>query len=433
MKRILLLIVIAGSTHTLRAQSVDIFGYVEPQLMVARVNGTTYQLNSNKLRLDLEAKPSDRVTIGANINFLTYHGKTQWSIPDFLPRQIQAEIPDFKVLGMSIDPYVLPYNDRQYLDNTYVKLNLGPADLTVGKQQLSFGTGYVWNPTDVYNQKDVLDPTYEQPGHNALRLDIPLSNRTTFTTVYSPNQWDESGDMMMRAKTTVGHFDLSVSGAWQAWALSDARVIDMLQMNFYQVPTRRTIVGGDLVGELLGIGVWMEAASHQVKVNSDDWSLYQTALNQQFSTPVWSSAFVPIPALMEIRDDYYELVAGMDYTFDSQMYIMTEFYRNTWAKSSSDNYRFNDWMQVLAGEVKTIARDQIYALIQYPATDLVQLSCSVLAATSDNSGVIIPMITWNIFENVDVTLIGNYYYGKDGTAYSKLLGNGGLTRVRVYF
>ena len=31
----------------------------------------------------------------------------------------------------------------------------------MGKQQISLGTGYVWNPTDVFNIKELFDPTYE--------------------------------------------------------------------------------------------------------------------------------------------------------------------------------------------------------------------------------------------------------------------------------
>ena len=44
-----------------------------------------------------------------------------------------------------------------------------------------------------------------------------------------------------------------------------------------------------------------------------------------------------------------------------------------------------------------------------------------------------PMLSYNIFENVDLSIFGNVYFGKDGTAYAKNLGNGGVLRARVYF
>ena len=43
------------------------------------------------------------------------------------------------------------------------------------------------------------------------------------------------------------------------------------------------------------------------------------------------------------------------------------------------------------------------------------------------------MLTYNIFENVDLNLFLNFYCGKEGTAYSKNLGDGGMVRARVYF
>ena len=435
MKRTLIVfILLLCMSNDIHSQSVEIFGYVEPQLMAARVHDTWYQLSSNKLRLDVQAHPSDRVMIGANINWITYHGTTEWDILDFLPKTTLSELLPMNYLGVDINPYILPYNDRQYLDNAFVKLNLGRFDLTIGKQQISLGTGYVWNPTDVYNRKDVLDPTYEQPGHNAVRLDLPLSRRLSLTTIYSPDKWNETGNWLVKFKGRLGHFDLSVCGMRQAWPLTDARIFDIVMMKMYQLPTTRENIGGDLAGELFGIGVWMEAVRHQVTVDNDDRTQYRTALENYFRPPLWSSirSLTP-PAMMDVREHYYELVAGLDYTFDFQTYIMVEFYRNTWAKADYHHYHFNDWMQLLIGESKTIARDQLYMLIQHPATDLIQVGCSALYASSDRSGAIIPMITWNAFDDVDVTLIGNYYFGNEGTAYSKTLGNGGLARVRVYF
>jgi len=82
----------------------------------------------------------------------------------------------------------ITFSDRTFLDNAYLKLSLKAFDLTVGKQQISLGTGYVWNPTDVFNIKDPLDPTYEQPGHNALRVDVALGNNTTLTALASTSE-----------------------------------------------------------------------------------------------------------------------------------------------------------------------------------------------------------------------------------------------------
>ena len=74
---LLILLSIAG---TVTAQGkTELFGYFESQLIGAEINDEFIHLQSNKLRVDLESALSDRVTFGANFNFITYHGKTRWT------------------------------------------------------------------------------------------------------------------------------------------------------------------------------------------------------------------------------------------------------------------------------------------------------------------------------------------------------------------
>ena len=87
----------------------------------------------------------------------------------------------------------------------------------------------------------------------------------------------------------------------------------------------------------------------------------------------------------------------------------------------------------MLSETKTITRDQLYLYAKHPVTDLIEIGCSSIVSLSDNSVAVVPMLTYNIFENVDVSCFGNFYVGDEGTAYSKNMGNGGQFRARVYF
>lgn len=153
----------------LAQEKAEIFGYFESQITGAEVKSDFYQLSANKLRLDLKSDISEKITFAANLNYITYHGKKVWNILDFLSPDITLTVPP----GME-SLYILPFSNQAYLDNAYLRLSFKHFDLTVGKQQISLGTGYVWNPMDVFNIKELIDPTYEQPGHNAVRLDIPI-------------------------------------------------------------------------------------------------------------------------------------------------------------------------------------------------------------------------------------------------------------------
>jgi len=373
---------------------VDLFGYYEAQVMGAKVKDRFYQLFANKLRVDFKADLSSSVYFAANFDYITYHGKKQWNILDFLSSDITSKIPDaLKSL------YVIPFSDRNFLDNAYMKLSFKPFDLTLGKQQISLGTGYVWNPVDVFNIKDILDPTYEQPGHNAIRADVPIGLGSTLTALYSPGDEWKSSAKLLQFKTRISRFDFAVTGIEKTWVFHDYTVFDLAQMNFQELPEKRRLLGVSTAGELLGLGVWAEYAYN------------------------W----------MEETDDFCELAAGADYTFDFQTYFLIEYYRNTLGKSDYRDYTLNDWMRSFAQEQKAVSRDQVYFLIQHPATDLMTVGMSAICSLSDHSLALVPTVMYSFSQNVDIYAYLNWNTGKEGTYFANTMGNGGFIRVRVYF
>ena len=373
---------------------VDLFGYFEPQYVGASVNKSFMQLQSNKLRIDLESKVSDFVTFGANVNFLTYHGTTNWHILDYLPDRVTSGIPPEMA-----ELYVLSYDNRIFLDNAYLKMSFKYADITTGRQQISLGTGYAWNPTDLFNTKDLLDPTYEQPGHNAIRVDVTGGGKTSLAALYTVGDDFKSSDKMLWLKSGISHFDLSLIAIEKTWTYTNYTQIDTLEMNFVTQEEKRRMIGATLAGEILGLGVWAEYAYN----------------------------------FMETSDDFFELVVGADYTFDIQTYLMLEYYRNTQGKTNFEEYNFNDWMRYMAAEQRAISRDQLYFLAMHPVGDLVYIGLSSIYSISDNSLALLPTLNYNIFENVELLMYLNFYLGEEGTVYASNLGNGGLLRARLYF
>lgn len=374
----------------LSAQEVDIFGYFEPQFTGIYVNKNHYQLQSNKLRVDLKSNPAENVEFGANFDWIVYHGKCDWNFLDFIPKEVTSSVSPYRK-----PRYRFTYEDRIFLDNAYLRFSFPSFDLMVGKQQISLGTGYAFNPTDVFNFKDLMDPTYEQPGHNALRIDWPLKDGFSLLALYSPeSDWEESGKLL-RLKGRWGHFDFSVIGSETWWTLTDYNYPDYDSISSH----RRRLLGGDCAGELLGLGVWAEGAHNFVKDSKDFW----------------------------------ELVVGSDYTFDSELYLMLEIYHHSLAKSDYRQYDLNDWLRFFYQEQKSLTRDQVYWFVQYPATDLLKIGGSALVSLSDGSIAFVPTMSYSLYENVELTLIGNVNVGKEGKAYGTSQGHSLLLRSRVYF
>jgi hypothetical protein len=159
------------------------------------------------------------------------------------------------------------------------------------------------------------------------------------------------------------------------------------------------MLGGDIVGELLGLGLWAEG-------------MY---------------------TFLEYDDDFYEFLVGTDYTFESGLYTMLEYHHNSLAEPDHEDYNLNDWMRFFIGETKTLPRDQVYGLINYPLTDMLNIGASVIIEIPGWSAAIVPMVHYSLFQNVELTLMGNIYTGEEGTAYSSTLGNGAFLRASVYF
>lgn len=389
LNKLILFVIISGSAIVSNAatEDLDVFGYFEPQFIFLYREEESYQMNTNKFRLDLQHS-SGGVEFGANLIYTLYYGKRNWNVLDFFSEEIRSEVP-----AAMQSYFLVEFNDTLYLDNVYVRMSSSRIACTFGKQQISLGTGYFSNPIDVFNFKDALDPTYEQTGHNGARLDIMLRDRVNVMFLYSPieGDWNNSGKLF-RLKIGLSHFDFAVTGyEFQDW-LTD----------FYSLPgtrERRRLAGLEFVGELFGLGVWGEGAYN----------------------------------FMETSDDFYEFLLGTDYTFESGLYVLLEYHRNERGKTSYEDYNINDWLRFYLGESKTICRDQLYGMMSYPVTDLINLQLLSIFSANDGSAAVVPVIDYNIFENMDLNIMGNVFTGNEGRAYNSRLGNGLIIRGRVYF
>ena len=380
-------IVLIAVSARAQLKTFELFGYFEPQLTAQYVQKRFVQIQRNKLRIDIASNVSDRVVFKANYDFITYHGTTEINYLDYLPESITGDVsPAFR------DLYVLSVSDENFLDNAFLKIAFDRFDVTIGKQQISPGTGYTWNPTDVFNTKDIFDPLYENTGVSAVRVDVPFGGRYGFTFIYSPDNTVRNSGKFLRLKGKAGHFDFSVVGGERLWTLTDFEL-------FKPVEQYRRFFGGDFVGELFGVGTWGEAAYNN----------------------------------MGIARDYVEAVFGADYTFNSELYIMGEYYRNGQGKSGFRQYDLTDWLRSFTAETKTVCRDQLFGYVSYPATELLKIGNSMLACVNDGSFVLVPYLEYNFEENLDITFFGMLFFGTSGRAYSSDLGSGSLLRARYYF
>jgi hypothetical protein len=104
------------------------------------------------------------------------------------------------------------------LDRFALKLTSDFADITIGRQAVTFGTAYFWNPLDVFFAfgSTQFDRDYK-PGVDAVRVDVPFGDFSgatlvaAFGDVDAPDVWRETA-VVARAFTNLADWDFIVQG-----------------------------------------------------------------------------------------------------------------------------------------------------------------------------------------------------------------------------
>ncbi len=152
-----------------------------------------------------------------------------------------------------------------WLDRAQLKFVLPFADLTIGRQAISFGKAYFWNPLDVFLAFDPrsFDRDYKA-GVDALRIDIPFGDFSGLNLVAS------LGRRIGGLGSTVDPDDFKVS--WHGSALM-ARVFTTWQDWDIAVQGGKVYggyqLGGAASGELGALAVRAEAA-YQFTVDREE-------------------------------------------------------------------------------------------------------------------------------------------------------------------
>jgi hypothetical protein len=385
-------ILIAGAVG---AQELEFSGYFENQFFPQELNGELVLQEYDRLRLDMAADVGENVSFAGDIVYRVFHGKTEYSAFDFMPDWVVEEYAT--TMGMSVDElrpmFAIQMADEHFLDNAYATFYFSRFNLRIGRQQLPWGAGYNWNPTDLFNDKNLLDPTYEKVGVNAFKLEVPFDEQGMVTGVFGVGgDWEESVKAI-RVKEHVRGFDFSATVAEKEEERMD-------YATFSTMPMRRRLAGGDFSGSLIGLGVWGEGAFNWIEKN----------------------------------DDFEQYLLGVDYTFESGFYLTGEYYRNGLGETDEKRYRFADWMQMLSADGENLGRDYLSVGQSYPIGELWDWSNFLIINlnSGDRSGVFFPWFDYSFGDNTEISLVGYLPFGGNESEFGSF-GSGGFARVRVYF
>ncbi len=358
-------------------------GYLEHQYRVSYGPRRWTHLDYDRARVDVNAVAGRRSVVSVAAVGQLYRGNTETRLRDVLPDALAD------VAGAAR----IPLEDRFYLNHAFITLHPGPLEITAGKQYLAWGAAYVFNPTELFRPKNVFEPGYEREGVGAITVRVPFGALSDVLVGLAPEEDLAYSGALLRVRHHVSGFDVSAVGA----VVHESGLPERLPAAGDTL-NRRLTVGGDVTGEVLGLGVWTEAAyTHVAGTNR------------------------------------LEATAGGNYTFRDGTLLLVEGHYDSRAKWGKP-YPASWWLGRLTGNVRTLGRTEVYASVQRPvgAFQLWHIGLAALVNPGDPSGVLIPSVAYAFAENVDVLFNGVVQIGRDGSEYRGPQ-YGGFIRARVYF
>ncbi len=358
---------------------VDISGLLEHQLSLSRINRSEAWSAYNQLRITFRADPAARVSAEATLAAISYHGRIQWSPSEIVPDSLRSQVESTP--GVTLE-------DRVFLDRAMVDLFWKRVRFQFGIQPLKWGTGYAWNPTDLFTVKSPTDPTYIEEGINAVKVTVPWRTDGYIAAIFVPEDtWNNSGKGIRWLDYLLG-FDASVSYL--------ERTLSPISAEAYVGKER--YLGWDITGELWGPGIWAEGAY----------------------------LFDPN------RDDPLKLVVGTDYTTVDGWYFKLEGFHNGDGKSSENDYTADDWLTQLYRSNVFLGENYGLAGVEKTLGDLWRGALYGIGNLSDQSLLINPWLYYDISMSSEIILSAVIPFGGDLAEFRD--GNAsGFIRFHVYF
>jgi hypothetical protein len=259
----------------------------------------------------------------------------------------QRRLVDFDSLLAASGSARLDHN----LDRLALKLALPFGDLTVGRQVLSWGSGRLWNPTDVLSPfpPTVVDREVRR-GFDAVRLAVALGEVTQLDLLYLPQlDPDDMGGVIRFQHNLLG---------WDG-ALSAGKYV------------RDLVLGADVVGDVGPVGVHAEAA-YTIE-------LPLTGRGERFLRGVVGAELRPAEAVL----------------------LMAEYSYNGYGTSNPSRYAaILSSARVLRGEIFGAGRHQAALASAFTFSDLVSGQVALLSNLTDPSAMLIPSVEWSFTQTV---------------------------------
>ncbi|MFH1198195.1 MAG: hypothetical protein V1720_21005 [bacterium] len=254
------------------------------------------------------------------------------------------------------------FSVSHFIDRLYFKQNFDFGEVVIGRQRISWGTGRIWNPTDLFNP--INPASYyknEKDGADALSMKFFLGDFTDLNLVYNPKEKIAESNFGFRFRTNFNEFDLSLMGGYF---------------------DKQVVAGLDFAGNLFDAGVRGEGI---ITADKNDLSNYRI-----------------------------KFILGADYQFTSEFYALLEYQFN--GEGKTDKFKY-ELFRLMKGEILNLSKNYFVVSGFYQITPLFAVSLTNNICANDKSGFTALIANYSLTQDIYVSLGGQIFYGDDFTEY----------------
>lgn len=289
------------------------------------------------------------------------------------------------------------YRVQHRLDRLYLKLHLGPWDLTLGRQALSWGPGRIWNPTDYLAS---FSPTEidkeEKMGVDLAHARVAVHERVSLEIYAAPVR---AGDDRVNTHGSAAAVKAALQALDAEWAISGGWFYD------------RTKAGFSVDGLLWQAGA--RAAVTRTTVEG-----------------------VP-------NEAYYQAIVNVDYgwSHDWNPYLAVEYFYNGFGRDDPEKYE-----QLLAdpafaggyyrGEIYNVGEHYLGLIFTIQPHALVTIAETPIFNILDQSLFNSLVVTWSVLQNFDWQFGAQHSFGRVPSEYGGVespLGGDDIAMPDYYF
>ncbi len=326
----------------------------------------------NRLRFNLSYAPTDALSVA-----LAYDFAPRVQDPSlFSQSPIAVGVASSRYRAVDFDSRIYPTNDESVgsvgiyhnLDRAAIQFSTDFADFSIGRDAIAWGSARIVNPTDIiapysYDQLD----TEDRVGVDAIRARIPIGVMGEIDTGYifgNKFSFDKSA-VFLRTQLNAVETDFSI-----------------LLLEFQ----RDLLVGLDIARGIGGAGFWLETAY---------------VFNRPFDEEGNAS------------EGYLRTSIGLDYSFGGETYTFIEYHFNGAGAKDPENFLTNlEQPAYTRGGVFLLGTHYLAPGLLYQLTPLISLSGQILLNLSDPSTWVAPQISYNIAEDIHLSVGGFVSIGK---------------------